>query len=220
MKQNNYQRLTAVYTGIALVSLIAVLCVLRGQPDPLYLLGGKLPHWFFAGFSVLSVLYFPVVLLRLKKSANADKNYQMIFRVMPVILLLMLIILWTVLLSAKPEPQQSVGSADAYWILALLGSIALILISNNLPRLRQNGVLGIQDPWTKKNAVCWTRTHRFAGRLCVCTGALCAAALLILKRISYPDFLTEASACILLAELICMLIPPHVYAYRHRNDAE
>ena len=34
MKQNNYQKLAAVYTGIALADLIAVFCVLRRLPDP------------------------------------------------------------------------------------------------------------------------------------------------------------------------------------------
>lgn len=218
MKQNNYTRLTAVYTGIAAADLIAVLCVLRRMPDPLYLFGIKLPHLLFLAIAVLILLYFPVVLACIKKGANAEKNYPMISRVMRFLLPLMLILLWTVLLSAKPEPQKPTGKAGIYWLLAMAVSIALILISNHLPRLRPNGILGLRDPWTVRNEVCWTRTHRFAGRLFVCTGTTAAAALLLLKLTGHAD--RFSAACILWTILCIILIPPHVYAYRHRNDAE
>lgn len=218
MKQNNYTKLTAVYTGIALANLIAVFCVLRRRPDPLFFFSLKMPHWLFLGLAVLIVLYFPLVLLCNKKGENADKNYPIISRVMRFILPLMLLLLWAFLLSATPEPQKSAGAAGIFWMLALTESAAMILISNNLPRLRPNGILGLRDPWTVKNDVCWARTHRFAGRLYVCTGITAAAALLLLKLTGYAKL--AFIACILLAESCILLIPPHVYAYLHRNDAE
>ena len=55
MKQNNYTKLTAVYTGIALANLIAVFCVLRRRPDPLFFFSLKMPHWLFLGLAVLIV---------------------------------------------------------------------------------------------------------------------------------------------------------------------
>ena len=218
MKQNNYLKLTAVYTGIALADLIAVFCVLRRLPDPLWFLGIKLPHWFFLGFAFLIVLYFPLVLRRVGKGVNADKNYPMISRAMRFFLPLMLFVLWAVLLSAGPEPQKTAGAAAVCWILALAESIVMILISNELPRLRPNGILGLRDPWTVRNGLCWARTHRFAGKLYVCTGITAAAALLLLKLTGHTEL--GYTACILLTVSCVLLIPPHVYAYFHRNDAE
>ena len=114
MKQNNYTSMAAVYTGIALVNLAAVFCVLRRLPDPLYLFGTKpLRHWFFAGLAVAIVLYFPLILMRMKKGANADKNYQMISYAMRIILPLQLTVLWGLLLAAKPEPEQTAHTATA-----------------------------------------------------------------------------------------------------------
>ena len=218
MKQNNYQKLAAVYTGIALADLIAVFCVLRRLPDPLWFYSIRLPHWFFLGFAFLIVLYFPLVLRRVGKGVNADKNYPMISRAMRFFLPLLLIVLWMMLLSAGPEPQKTAGAAAVCWILALAESIVMILISNELPRLRPNGLLGLRDPWTVRNELCWARTHRFAGKLYVCTGITAAAALLLLKLTGHTEL--AFTACILLAVSCIILIPPHVYAYYHRNDAE
>ena len=163
------------------------------------------------------VLYYPFMLLRVGRGENADKNYQTVSRSMRIILPLQLIVLWTLLLCAKPEPGVSSGDAGIYWALAMGMSIVQIVLSNLLPRLRQNGALGIRNRWTKKNAVCWTRTHRFAGRLCVCTGITAAAVLLTAKLTDRASL--NFSACILMVQVFCMLIPPYVYAYRHRNDA-
>ena len=217
MKQNNYTRMTAVYTGISLVNLAAVICVLRNRPNPMYLFGAKLPHWFILLAAVLFVFYYPFMLLRIGKGENAEKNFQTVSHSMKFILPLQLIFVWILLLCAKPEPD---GGRDAgiYWMLALIMSIIQIILSNHLPRLRQNDALGIRNRWTKSNAVCWTRTHRFAGRLCVCTG-ITAAALLLLGRLTGPANMSF-SACILGIQVLCMLIPPYIYAYRHRNDAE
>lgn len=218
MKQNNYLRLIAVYTGIALADLIAVFCVLRRLPDPLYFFSTKIPHPLFLGFALLIVLYFPLVLKRVAKSENADKNFPMISRVMLFLLLMMLVFLWTVLLSSGAKPQKTDGAAGICLILALAESIAMIFVSNDLPRLRPNRILGLRDPWTVRNELCWVHTHRFAGKLYVCTGIIAAAVLLILKLTSHAE--TAITAGILLAVSLIIVIPPHLYAFIHRNDAK
>jgi len=59
-------------------------------------------------------------------------------------------------------------------------AILLIVVGNDLGKIRHNHVFGIRTPWTLKDARVWDKTHRRAGRLMALGGvALVPTSLLV-----------------------------------------
>ena len=59
-------------------------------------------------------------------------------------------------------------------------AVLLVILGNDLGKIRHNHVFGIRTPWTLGDARVWDKTHRRAGRLMVLGGlALVPASLLV-----------------------------------------
>jgi hypothetical protein len=59
-------------------------------------------------------------------------------------------------------------------------AVLLVMLGNDLGKIRQNQVFGVRTPWTLRDARVWDKTHRRAGRLMVVGGlALVPTSLLV-----------------------------------------
>jgi len=100
--------------------------------------------------------------------------------------------------------------------LAFIGLLFLIL-GNYLPKVEQNGVLGVRVPWTLGSEENWRRTHRFCGRLWVAGGFL----LLLIVPLPVPLPTPLLFALLLTATLILSLLPIlYSYLYYRREKRE
>ena len=61
----------------------------------------------------------------------------------------------------------------------VLMPVFLILLGNQMGRIRFNYFVGIRVPWTLDNEEVWNRTHRLAGKLWVVGGAIALGAALL-----------------------------------------
>ena len=101
------------------------------------------------------------------------------------------------------------GAGDGYTVMALTTLFMGLLfaaIGNYMPKMRQNGAMGIRVKWTLENEQNWNATHRWAGKLWVAGGlALMACALV-------PSALVMAVLWVLILGVLAGL--PTWYSYR------
>ena len=138
-----------------------------------------------------------------KNAKSIDVLKLVVIAVFNVVTYLMLTVQYNVV-HAKSGP-------DVYKIIAVLISIADVIIANYLPKCRQNGIIGIRTKWTLENEDVWYRTHRFGGRMIAVGGIICTAAALLLNGI----------ACLyaILAGEVAMMIILVLYSYRQSKKA-
>ncbi len=92
-------------------------------------------------------------------------------------------------------------------VLAFTGLLFLFL-GNYLPKVEQNGVLGVRVPWTLGSEENWRRTHRFCGRLWVAGGLLLLLIVPLPVLLSTPFLFT-----LLLVTTLVLSFLPILYSY-------
>lgn len=94
----------------------------------------------------------------------------------------------------------------------VFGSVFLILLGNYLPKVRQNGLIGIRTPHTLSSEKVWHRTHRLAG-FTVTAGGVAALAVSLL-----------GSYTLMIVIMLVSLVIPAVYGeivwYRSRAEQQ
>lgn len=136
---------------------------------------------------------------------EASQRRRPLDLVLAVFFLLFLVIAWLAVL----EPLGIVGPDPDVWAVALLG-LAFVIIGAVLPRAEPGGGGGIRVPWTLANEAVWRKTHRFAGILMICCGAIVVAS----------SFLpSEIRAIAVLATILFFLGGTLGYSY-HRSRTE
>jgi uncharacterized membrane protein len=95
-------------------------------------------------------------------------------------------------------------------LLASVGvGVLLVIIGNFMGKVTTNFFVGIRTPWTLADPEVWLRTHRFAGKIMVFAGLICAAAGLL-----------GADPRVLAAGVLLAALAPAVYSYRIYRQLE
>ncbi len=132
-----------------------------------------------------------------KKNKNQNaKAFNIIFYIVPIISIFCSYIMYAAALDKI---------TDISVVMPLFMGFGLILIGNIMPKVRQNGTLGIKIKWTLENEANWNATHRFGGKVWVICG------LLILPTAFLPTTLMLIIfSTIMISSIIIILI----YSYR------
>ncbi len=94
-------------------------------------------------------------------------------------------------------------------IMPFVMGLLFVVIGNYLPKCKQNYTIGIKVPWALHDEGNWNKTHRFAGKLWVVSGAVIMA----------TSFL--GSFVLFFAVLLPMTIAPVIYSYvYHRQHSK
>lgn len=59
---------------------------------------------------------------------------------------------------------------DAFHVVAPVLAVMFIILGNYLPKVENNGIVGVRAPWTRKNSAVWAKNQRFTGKLFVIIG--------------------------------------------------
>ncbi len=89
-----------------------------------------------------------------------------------------------------------------------LVGLTFMVVGNLLPKCKQNSTIGIKLPWTLRDAENWNATHRFGGKLWVCTGFLMLAVAFL------P---TEAFVYGIVGVIVLAVGVPTVYSYLYHR---
>ncbi len=164
---------------LIITSIIILLPILAGL-----LLWGQLPaqmptHWNVNGevdgwsSKAFAVFGLPLILLAAqwlcvlgtaadpKKANHAEKIYQLVLWIIPVINVILSVITYAAAMG-KNLPVEM--------ILPVFMGLLFAIIGNYMPKCKQNYTIGIKISWTLNSEENWNRTHRFAGRLWLVCG--------------------------------------------------
>lgn len=108
--------------------------------------------------------------LFMEKSYTARENDKVAFKIVAAIFGLFMAIAWFFLFVSLNDMRE-LGEKTAFLSLMLMG-VLIIYISNLMPKVKQNSVLGIRTTATLKNETVWRKTHKFAGYMGVISGGI------------------------------------------------
>ncbi|MBF7095909.1 SdpI family protein [Alkalibacter mobilis] len=201
---------------LALTPIVITLIVLPVLPD-------KIPaHYGFDGNvtrfgSKYELLIMPIITigifllwLLLEKHLMKDKekgahNSRGIFWI-SIVMTFTFAMLQVVFLYSAYRGVGNLDDFDYQKIIAVALSASWIVIGNVLPKLKQNGLVGIRTPWTLASENNWYKTHRMGGKLAVVTGTISGLLCLFV-------FSGEVGIWVSLGSSIAMLVPIAIYSY-------
>ena len=93
---------------------------------------------------------------------------------------------------------------DMIRFMPIIFGVMFIFIGNYMPKTKQNRTLGIKMYWTLNNEENWNKTHRFAGKLWVITGAIIILSVFLPLKLIISVFVL----CLLIS-----VLAPTVYSY-------
>ncbi|MBE6779627.1 MAG: DUF1648 domain-containing protein [Ruminococcaceae bacterium] len=177
-------------------------------------------HWGISGeadgFSsrTFAVFGLPLILLALNficivtsffdKKNRGTKVHNMIYYIIPLISLFTNAIVY----SAAFEKTWDFAA-----IIPLVLGLLFAVMGNLMPKIRQNGTLGIKTKWTLQSEENWNATHRFGGKVMVIAGLL---VMLTAFLPVVPMFFTTM-AIILIAVFAAMLYSYLYYKKEVKN---
>lgn len=199
---------------LACIPLIITVIVLPLLPD-------RIPaHYDFSGNitrygSKYETLIIPIVaivlcffwlLLEKHLMRDAEKgphNVKAIFWISLIINIVFIGMTAFFLYSAHNEAVNTLGFEKA---AAIAICISWIIIGNILPKIKQNGLVGIRTPWTLASESNWYKTHRMGGKIAVITGSILGLLCLFILN-------GEIGLWIALGSSIAMIVPMVLYSY-------
>lgn len=108
---------------------------------------------------------------------------------------------------------ENINDFDFQKIVAIALSACWIVIGNILPKLKQNGLIGIRTPWTLASENNWYKTHRMGGKIAFITG-------IISGLLSLFVFKGEVGIWVSLGSSVAMIIPIVIYSYLiHKKES-
>ena len=168
----------------------------------------------------IATLIMDVVFLLCDRLGKTSERNRAVFAVCMVMLTLYLTAMnwWTLyMMGSGVQLGEKLDGFPIGWSVCLLVAFLFIGFGNYLPLVQQNKMLGIRISYTLNNPYCWQCTHRFAGRLWVVTGLLCAVLGVVGIIASWQNI--YGLITLFLAITINMALPC-IYAYRHQKPAE
>lgn len=156
------------------------------------------PKWFaLFGLPVFMAVVQFVSCVISKLSGKENVNNKKMMLLVKMIIPILNFVVYFVFVGYALEIIKNVD-----FIMMGFCAIFFIVIGNYMPKIRQNGVLGVRVSWTLNNEEVWNKTHRFCGKLWVLTGV----ALFVL---SFFD-------CFMISIILIMLstvVAPLIYSY-------
>ena len=96
--------------------------------------------------------------------------------------------------------------ADINRIFCILLGIALVIIGNFMPKLRNNSIIGLRTPWSMKNDAAWKKSQLFGGISFIVCGVL-----MIIAGLFAEGF---AAMCVALGLLMTDTVVCVIYSYK------
>lgn len=171
--------------------------------------GSKWTMLIMALIPVLVAIIYAIVstILKNKESYKTNKRYEN--RVIAVIFVMLFIFCWVFTIPTLNNMLTISGELVMPLIMMVLG-IVMIIMSNVLPKLKQNWSFGIKVRGTLKSENVWKKTHKFAGY----TGVVAGVLVVLMNMVSFfvPAIAMIVAFISLAVILLGVGIIPTIYA--------
>ena len=95
---------------------------------------------------------------------------------------------------------------DINQLLCIILGLSMVIIGNFMPKLRNNGVMGLRTPWSMKNDTTWKKSQIFGGISFMVSGTLIAVLGIFLDG--------YFAMCIALGIIIICTVVCTIYTYK------
>lgn len=162
-----YMAVTAIYIAVSPIDSVPSHWNEQGVADAFS------SKWINLGFSAVLILYgvvYMIVHIVSSRYENGRKNIKYADKVIWAIFIMSsaLFCMFTV---ASMLSVTEMGNLMPLAVLAIIGAL-MIYMGNLLPKLKQNGWLGIRTSATLSNETVWKKTHKFGGYCGVLAGVV------------------------------------------------
>ena len=197
---------SAVYIACSPADIVPTHWNYQGVAD------GFMPKWTMMIMPIINLLYgitaFVIEIVMSKRGEG--KNLKYVRKIFLALFLFAAALSW-LFLPLSMRRTNNIGCIVNSAMLLLLGAL-IVFMGNLLPKVSQNGWLGVRTSSTLSNETVWRKTHRLAGYLGVGTGLLMIVmgAVNAALGIDQPYLILRCAAVI----LITLALIPSVYAAR------
>ena len=133
--------------------------------------GSRYEYLLLPVISALMALFF-VVLARTPKRTAAERRTLFITG---MLIIAFFTILGTVLILSALRVSRGAAAPDFPRITAIFLGLLICAISNFLPKVRRNGLIGLRTKWSLSSDRVWQRSQRFGA----ISGVACGAAIIL-----------------------------------------
>ena len=106
----------------------------------------------------------------------------------------------------KAASSMSLSSVDINQFICVLLGISLVIMGNFMPKLRNNGIIGLRTSWSMKNDVTWKKCQLFGGISFIVGGTL-----MVIAGIFLEGYL---AMCVALGIILVCTVAGVIYSYK------
>lgn len=199
---------------LAFMPLIVAFILLPYLPTEIpahYNSAGEITRWgskyevFITPIITLAFCSFMALISKFNSNPNNPSNAKVLEISNIIFALVFNIISYTVLYTGF-KGITNISQFDFYKPITIAMCIMFIFLGNYLPKVKQNGFLGIRTTWTLNSSEVWYKTHRVGGKGMVLLGIVLTIVTLFLKG-SYAMNIT-------LISLVVYTIAISIYSWK------
>lgn len=158
---------------LAFLPITITMIVLPALPDKIPTRFGSKYEMLIMPIIIIGIFFFLLLLEKhlMKDKEKGSHNSKVIFWI-NLVMLLTFTMLTALFLYLVYKGAENINDFDYKKTVAIALSMSWIMIGNVLPKLKQNGLVGIRTPWTLASKNNWYKTHRMGGKIVFITGII------------------------------------------------
>ncbi len=196
----------AVYIALTPVDVVPTHYGPNGTADAF---GSKWTLLIVAVIPVIFGIIFAIYRAVTKNKENYKANIKYENRILAVIFVMILAFVWVITIPSLNNVLTLSTTLIPPLVMTIFG-IVMIVMSNALPKVKQNSSLGIKVRATLKSENVWKKTHKLAGY----TGVVAGVLVVLMNMVAFfvVDFAIVCAAISLAVILLGVGIIPTIYA--------
>ena len=207
-----------VYYVLMFLSLVIAVIALPFLPDTIpahYNFSGEIDRWgskyetLIFPFCTIGMGYFMLWMAKISsKDENGGKNNEKIILYTGMGISVFFTAEYCFSLYKDFTAAAGMGysnAVDINRVVCVLLGIVLVITGNFMPKLRNNGIIGLRTPWSMKNDAVWRKCQVFGGISLIIGGVITVACSIFMEG--------YAAMCAALGIIIICAIAGTVYSY-------
>lgn len=207
-----------LYYALMFLPLVIAVIVLPFMPEQIpahYNFAGEIDRW----GSRFETLIFPAATIGMgffmlwmakiakKDEENGNNNEKIVFYTgMGILVWFTIQHCYSIYKCFAVAENPEVTPGDVNQLICILLGISMVIMGNFMPKLRNNGMIGLRTPWSMKNDTTWKKSQIFGGISFIICGAL-----MVVLGIFMEGY---AAMCAALGLLIADTIICVIYSYK------
>lgn len=178
-------------------------------------MGSPYTYLIFPGFSALSALILiPVSKTCTKPEEKKTVHYVTLFTVL--LFAAMGIFFSYRALTFAPDSASPEASGNIFKLTFIILGLLLVYLGTQMPKIRQNHLIGVRTKWTLSSESVWQKSNRFTGIGCIVCGLIM---IICSALISAPLALLIVNSALVILCAAASFIASYMYYKKEQQDS-